>query len=155
MIDDETKKKLLAEIEKNGNVSFSCLKLGIDKSTFYRWLKNKDFKKKADEAVKRGRQSGCDAAENALMLLIKEKNLGAIKYYLGNNSPRYKQRITDYRFSYEKIQPPVPTQKTLEDLFDEARGRSQKSQDKNNSPTGTVDLESGKDKSPEVPLESQ
>lgn len=149
MIDDKTKNELLKEIEKNGNVSLSCLKLGIDKSTYYRWLKNKSFKKKADEAVKRGRQGNCDVAESALMVLVKQKHLGAIKYMLGHNSPRYKQRITDYRFSYEKIQSPIPTQKTLEDLFDEARGKSQKSQDTNNSPTDTVDLESGKDMPPE------
>lgn len=94
MIDLETKEKLLKEIEKSGNVSLSCLKVGVDKATFYRWRKDdKQFSKKANEAIKRGRESNCDLAEHALMLKVKDKDLGAIKYQLSNNSPRYKPKI--------------------------------------------------------------
>ncbi len=39
MHDDKTKEKLLKELRKFGNVYLSCLKVGIDKSTFYRWIK--------------------------------------------------------------------------------------------------------------------
>jgi len=120
MISDETKNRLLEEIEKNGNVSLSCIKIGINKSTYYRWLKNKNFKKKADEATEHGRQGNCDIAESALMVLVKQKNLGAIKYMLGHNSSRYKRSVTDHRFVYEKILPQVPTQKTLEDIMDDS-----------------------------------
>jgi len=120
MISDKEKNKLLEEIEKNGNVYLSCMKLGINRSTFYRWLKNKNFKKKADEATEHGRQGNCDIAESALMMKVKQKDLGAIKYYLGHNSPKYKQKVTNHKFFYEKIPPQVPTQKTLEDMIDDS-----------------------------------
>lgn len=120
MIDDETKEKLLKEIEKNGNVSLSCAKVGVDKATFYRWYKDKKFKKKAEGSIKRGRATNCDFAESSLMILVKQQKLEAIKYLLGHNSPIYKRNTTDYKFSYEKILPPGPKPKTLEDLLDES-----------------------------------
>ena len=125
MIDNKTKNELLEEIEKNGNVSLSCMKININKSTYYRWLKNKNFKKKADEATEHGRRGNCDIAESALMMMVKQRDLGAIKYYLGHNSPKYKQRVTDHRFLYEKILPQVPTQKTLEEIIDDSNKDTQ------------------------------
>lgn len=93
MIDLETKEKLLKEIEKSGNVYLSCMKTGIDKATFYRWKKDdKQFSKKATEAVKRGRESNCDLAEHALMLNVKEKKMDAIKYVLSHQSRIYKPK---------------------------------------------------------------
>lgn len=93
MIDLETKEKLLKEIEKSGNVYLSCMKVGIDKATFYRWKKDdKQFSKKATEAVKRGRESNCDLAEHALMLNVKEKKMDAIKYVLSHQSKIYKPK---------------------------------------------------------------
>lgn len=93
MIDLETKEKLLKEIEKSGNVYLSCMKTGIDKATFYRWRKDdKQFSKKATEAVKRGRESNCDLAEHALMLNVKDKKMDAIKYVLSHQSKIYKPK---------------------------------------------------------------
>lgn len=92
MIDLETKEKLLKEIEKSGNVYLSCMKVGIDKATFYRWKKEKDFSKRANEAIRRGRENNNDIAEHSLLLKIKDKDLGAIKYQLSHNSGRYKPK---------------------------------------------------------------
>jgi len=93
MIDLETKEKLLKEIEKSGNVYLSCMKTGIDKATFYRWKKDdKQFNKKATEAVKRGRENNCELAEHALMLNVKEKKMDAIKYVLSHQSKIYKPK---------------------------------------------------------------
>ena len=117
MIDDETKELLLKEVEKNGNVSLSCAKVGVDKSTFYRWYENKIFKKKAEQAIKRGRETNCDFAESSLMVLIKQRKIEAIKYLLSHNSSRYKRSSMEHKFLYEKIVPPVVKQKTLDDLL--------------------------------------
>lgn len=93
MIDLETKERLLKEIEKSGNVSLSCLKIGVDKATFYRWKKDdKEFRKKANEAIKRGRESNCDLAEHALMLNVKDRKMDAIKYVLSHQSKIYKPK---------------------------------------------------------------
>lgn len=92
MIDLETKEKLLKEIEKSGNVYLSCMKIGIDKATFYRWKDDKEFRRKANEAVKRGRENNCEIAEHALMMNVKEKKMDAIKYVLSHQSKIYKPK---------------------------------------------------------------
>src|SRR3989339_667083 len=95
MIKSPTKKKLLADLEKSGNVTISCLLSGISRATFYRWKQDsEEFKKKADKAEQHGRESNCDIAEQALMLKVKEKDMNAIKYLLGHNSPTYKAKET-------------------------------------------------------------
>ena len=101
MVDLETKNKLLKELEKTGNISISCARADIDRSTYYEWLKcDKEFGKKMKEAMKRGRENNCDIAEHALMLKVKDKDLGAIKYQLGHKSPRYKPKARKVRIEH-------------------------------------------------------
>lgn len=122
MIDAETKHRLLTEIAKSGNVYLSCVKTGVDKSTYYRWCKeDKIFKKEAKLAERQGRENNCDVAEHSLMLKVKEKDLGAIKYLLSHNSARYKPKKKNIILTHktESKTPAVP-QKTIEDLFAEA-----------------------------------
>lgn len=104
MIDGKTIESLLQELEKSGNVYLSCMKVGVDKSTYYRWLKeNKSFKKQAMTAIRFGRANNCDVAEHALMLNVKDKKMDAIKYVLSHNSPKYKQKkSSDVVFTYNK-----------------------------------------------------
>lgn len=93
MVDLETKNKLLKELEKTGNVYISCARVGIDRSTYYEWLKSeKEFGKKMREAIKRGREGNCDIAEYALMKNAKEGKMDAIKYVLGHQSKIYKPK---------------------------------------------------------------
>lgn len=93
MIDSKTRKKLIQELEKNGNVYLSCLKVGINKATYYRWREgDSKFRRLTDKAIRMGRENMCDIAERALLLKVKDKDLGAIKYQLSHNSPRYKPK---------------------------------------------------------------
>jgi hypothetical protein len=130
MIDDEIRLTLLAEIRKSGNVSLSCLKVNIDHATYYRWKKtDKDFRKKAMDAERYGRKNNCDVAEHVLMLLIKSKDLNAVKYYLGHNSQRYKPKMTN-AIIYHKTDRNLPENKkeprTLEDLLIDTAKERQK-----------------------------
>lgn len=91
MIRNPAKRKLLAELEKSGNVYVACLKLNISRATFYRWREeNKEFRMKSDKAIRHGRENNCDFAEHALMRNIKDGKLDAIKYQLSHNSSRYR-----------------------------------------------------------------
>ncbi|MFA4999211.1 MAG: hypothetical protein WC519_00535 [Parcubacteria group bacterium] len=121
MIDDKTKNKLLKELEKNGNVFLSCLKIGINRSTYYRWIESdKKFRKLANQALRHGRENNCDIAEHALMLRVKEKDMTAIKYLLDHNDQRYKSKPpSNVAFFYKKDMPPVVKQKTMEDILDD------------------------------------
>lgn len=93
MIDGKTRNNLLQEIEKTGNVYLSCLKVGVNKATYYRWRQtDKAFRKQADNAIRCGRENLCDIAEHALMINVKGGKMDAIKYALSHNSPRYKPK---------------------------------------------------------------
>ncbi|MFA6228304.1 MAG: hypothetical protein WC668_03935 [Patescibacteria group bacterium] len=107
MIKSPTKKKLLAELEKNGNVTIACLKSGVNRATFYRWKQeSNEFKERAEQAELSGRENNCDIAEQSLMLKIKDKDLGAIKYLLSHNSPRYKGKETSMAVIIHKKEMP-------------------------------------------------
>lgn len=115
MIDEETKKAFLTELEKTGNVSFACSKTGVGRTTYYQWRKKDgDFRDKAALAIRNGRENISDVAEQALMMLVRDKNLPAIKYVLGHNSPRYQSRkptrvILEHRSGTEQKHAPVMT----------------------------------------------
>lgn len=121
MIDDKTKNKFLKELEKSGNVFLSCLKVGIDRSTHYRWLDaDKEYKERAERCLHRGRENNCDIAEHALLLNVKEKKMDAIKYVLSHNSPSYKPNKNSNVVIVHKKELPAPVEqiRTLEDLLD-------------------------------------
>lgn len=93
MIDDKTKNKFLQDLEKSGNVYLSCMRVGINRATYYRWKNgDKEFRKKAILAERNGRQNNCDVAEHALMMNVKDRKIDAIKYLLSHNSSRYKPK---------------------------------------------------------------
>ena len=95
MIRNKTKRKLLNEIQKFGNVYLSCLKIGISRATYYRWKQEDEkFKKEAEEAERVGRENICDVAEHSLLQNIKNKDQRAIEFTLTHNSEKYKRNQT-------------------------------------------------------------
>lgn len=95
MIDENTKKKLLFEVEKYGNIYAACLKVNVDKSTVYRWKKkSKKFKKELEDSVEIGRSNISDMSENGLLQNIKNGDQRAIEYALTHNSDRYRKKET-------------------------------------------------------------
>jgi len=121
MIDEATKNKLIQELEKSGNVYLSCLKTGINKATYYRWLKEDSaFSKKAYQAIRFGRENNCDVAEHSIMLLVKEKNLKASEYILSHNSPRYKPAMSSSRVYLEHKRSSAEPKKSKPENWDEA-----------------------------------
>lgn len=128
MIDDQTKQKLLKELEKSGSVWLSCTKLHIHRSTYYRWKKiDKKFGQLANAMERHGRENICDIAKHALMLNVKEKKMDAIKYVLGHLDPQFKRNQTSNVVIVHKKESPLLNMpvKTLEDLFDDDAERTQ------------------------------
>jgi hypothetical protein len=89
MIDEETKEKLIEELTKTGNIYLACGKLRISRASFYRFRRDLNFKKRANIAIRCGRDNTCGMVEGFLILKAKT-DLGAMKYFLGHNSPKYK-----------------------------------------------------------------
>jgi len=83
MINEKEKEKLINELIKEGNVFVACAKVGIDRTTPYRWeKKNKKFKKQFREAIRIGRTNTCDIAEHTLMINVKKGKMEAMQLFL-------------------------------------------------------------------------
>lgn len=90
MIDAQTKEKLLEELEKTPFIETASKKIGVHKSTVYRWMKkNEKFKEQIDESLAIGRAGFAEFAESKLMKKVEEEHFPAIKFVLENNDKRY------------------------------------------------------------------
>lgn len=84
------KRSILNELGDNPLIERACKKIGIARSTFYRWCDaDSEFKAKAEIAIEFGRGKLNDFAESKLMEAISTGNVQAIRYWLDHNSKRY------------------------------------------------------------------
>ena len=88
------KKLLVEQLKKAPIVQVACEKIGISRSTYYRWRKaDSDFEIAADEAIYSGKHLINDMAESQLISGIRNQNMTAIIFWLKNNHPDYKTRV--------------------------------------------------------------
>lgn len=84
-------KELIEELEKTGIILSACSKVGLPRSTFYRWYREDlEFKFMIDDAVQLGRANMVDFAESKQIKNIEAGNQRAIEFYLKHNDPRYR-----------------------------------------------------------------
>ena len=73
---------------------FACEKVGVGKSTVYRWRdEDKKFAKAMQEALTEGEAMINDLSESQLITLIKEKNYPAISFWLRSRHPKFRQKV--------------------------------------------------------------
>jgi len=79
------KELFLKQFKKNtGNVSISCVAIGIDRGTYYNWRKtDKEFARKADEAI----FSIHEKVEDQLLKNIFAGKESSLFFYLCNRMP--------------------------------------------------------------------
>lgn len=88
------KEKLLEALRKTPVVHVACERSGVSKATFYRWkVEDKEFSDEADKALSDGKALVSDMAISQLISAIKDKNMGAIKFWLANHHPDYKAKV--------------------------------------------------------------
>ena len=88
------KEKFLEVLEKNPVIQIAVERSGISKATFYRWKElDKEFAKKVEVALREGNSLITDIAIAQLISAIKEKNLGAIKFWLEKHSDEYRNEV--------------------------------------------------------------
>jgi len=69
-----------------GIISTTCQKIGIDRKTYYNWMKDdEEFVKK----VERAKERQVNMVEDRLMRAILKDNITAIIFYLKNKHPDY------------------------------------------------------------------
>lgn len=90
----ENRRVLLEQLKKTPILQIACEKVGIGRATVYRW-KNEDqeFAKALDGALFEGKMLVNDVAESQLMAAIKERNLGAIVFWLKHHHPSYTTKV--------------------------------------------------------------
>lgn len=87
----EAKAKVLEHLRKVPIVEVACMRSGVGRTTYYRWLKeDRDFKKQAKQAVADGELLINDMSESQLVTLIKDKDFRAVRYWLDRHHPKYK-----------------------------------------------------------------
>ena len=88
------KQKFLEILEKNPVIHIALERSGVTKPTFYRWkTEDKEFAVKVETALDEGNSLITDIAIAQLISAIKEKNLGAIKFWLENHDDLYRNEI--------------------------------------------------------------
>ena len=88
------KELLLEQLRKTPIVQVACQKTNVGRATYYRWRKeDKEFSRMADNALAEGNLLVNDMAESQLISAIKDKNLGAIIFWLKNRHPAYTTKI--------------------------------------------------------------
>jgi ACT domain-containing protein len=91
---DNNKELLLAQLKKTPVIQIACEKLGIARSTFYRWKKeNKKFAVKADKALAEGTDLINDMAESQLISAIRDRNMTSIIFWLKTHKEIYSDKL--------------------------------------------------------------
>lgn len=89
------KQEFLDALQQYPFIKYAAKKVGIDRSTAYRWIIDSfDFDSEVQATMRSGRRELCDDAEFALIKKIrKEEDMTAIKFFLENNSEHYSKKI--------------------------------------------------------------
>jgi hypothetical protein len=83
--------QLLKELESSPLVERACKKVGIARSTYYRWCEsNPAFHTEAEAAQTRGREKLTDFVESKLLENINSNQHAAIAFWLSHNTSRYR-----------------------------------------------------------------
>lgn len=87
---DRIMEQICEELIKTPNVRHVCKKVGIDHSTFYRWIAtHHEFSKSVTYALSTGRDNMNDAGEAVIIAGIQKGDLKSALIWLKHNSPRY------------------------------------------------------------------
>jgi len=88
------KEQLVEELKRTPIVQFACKKIGIGRTTYYRWRKDDTaFTEAADAAIEHGAGLINDMAESQLIAAIHERNLTAVIYWLKHHHPTYATKV--------------------------------------------------------------
>jgi hypothetical protein len=106
------REKFIEELRETPFISFVCRKMKLSRTTVYRWRKsNIDFREKLDAALTLGRDNVNDMAEACLVQKVRDQDMGAIKFWLQHNNPKYIPVRTVYvepPHQHGKLRPGVP-----------------------------------------------
>ena len=88
------KQLILEQLKKTPIIQVATEKVGVARSSFYRWkATDKKFAVAVDEAIDQGVSLMNEYAESMLISAIKDQNLTAVFYWLNHRHPAYETRL--------------------------------------------------------------
>ena len=94
MKNNADKEKLLEALKENHIIYAACRKVGVSKSTYYRFRESDpEFAAAADAALQEGIELVNDAAESNIVTEIKNRDKDASKFWLKHRHPAYSTKI--------------------------------------------------------------
>ena len=88
------KQLLIEQLKKTPIVQIACEKVGIGRTTYYRWRKeDSEFTKDSDEALRDGTLLVNDVAESQLLNALRNQNMTAIIFWLKHHHPAYTTKV--------------------------------------------------------------
>jgi len=86
----EKQYELFQHLKRNPNIEWASQKVGVHRSTVYRWMEeSEDFKKMLGYSLKEGTSVMNDIMESLLIQAAKNYKVGAITFWLRNRHPAY------------------------------------------------------------------
>ncbi len=91
---DRVKDLFLEQLKKVPNVQVAVEKVGIARSTVYKWKSEDEaFAKAMEEALAEGEAMLNDLGENQLYSLMLERHYPSIQFWLRHRNPKFKDKI--------------------------------------------------------------
>lgn len=91
---NQNKQSLIDQLKRTPIIQIACEKAGVGRATYYRWRKeDEQFTKDADDALEEGSSLVNDMAESQLLSAIRDKNLGAIIFWLKHHHSSYATKV--------------------------------------------------------------
>jgi len=91
---DRTQELFLEQVRKIPIIQVACEKVGIARSSVYRWRdEDEEFRKEFEKALTDGEAMVNDMGEAQLISLIKEKSWSAISFWLRHRNPKFRERL--------------------------------------------------------------
>ena len=107
------KAEIVEQLKKIPIIQVACERIGIGRATYYRWKKeDKEFAEQAEDAIKNGSALVNDMAEAQLISSIRERELGAITFWLKHRHSAYSSKL-EVIAKLEKTEILTPEQEQL------------------------------------------
>lgn len=91
---EQNKQLLIEQLKKVPIIEAACEKLGIGRTSFYRWkTQDEKFSEAVEDAILQGKYLINDVAEHQLIGLIRNGELGAIALWLKSHHKDYKNKV--------------------------------------------------------------
>ena len=116
---DKIRDSMIVALKEMPIVQIACKKVGVGRTTYYRWRENKKFAREADTAIAEGEAFITDMSESQLIGLIRDKNFPAIQLWLRHHHPKYTNKVEVTGNLNMKEEPLTPEQ---EELVEKALG---------------------------------